>query len=182
MPRNPLTAVQVTSKPPPERPEAIPPVPEVYQGVNQPYRGTQEHGVTPNAEPHPTQADWDTREGRTYLKPEEEQEPVPVRIVQQHGAEFRRYRVHRMSVDNTRGVQLVGRNMARNSILVQNRDDVDSVFFYHDPIDPVSGPAIGFEIGPGEDHRIDSQDAVYIVGEGATLSTVQAIEYYSVEL
>ena len=176
---NPLARVQVTSKEPPKRPDAIPPVPEHYEGDNNPYRGIEDHGVKPDVKPSPTQADWDTREGRTYMAPAEEYEPIPVRIVQQHGNELRRMRVHRMSVDNSRGQQLVGRNLARQSILVSNPDGANNQIIGHSREFPLGGLILIH----GKDVTLYTHDDVYVMGVAVppAVQTAQAIEFYSVE-
>lgn len=176
---NPLARVQVTSKKPPERPEAIPPVPEHYEGDNNPYRGTEDHGVKPTEKPSPTGADWDTREGHTYLPPEEEYEPIPVRIVQQHGNEFRQFRVHRMSVNNGQAVQFLGRNLARQSVYVENPDAALTLMISHEREFPLGG----FILGPGQNVTLYTHDEIYVLGSAAApaVQTAQAIEYYSVE-
>lgn len=176
---NPLARVQVTSKEPPKRPEAIPPVPEHPAGDNEPYRGVVDHGVKATDKPSPTQANWDTREGHTYMAPEEEYEPIPVRIVQQHGNEFRQFRVHRMSVDNTHAVQLLGRNLGRNSVYISNPDNANAVMISHEREMPLGG----FVLNPGQNVTLFTHDEVYAIGTIAApaVQIAQAIEYYSIE-
>lgn len=172
---------QVQSKPAEDRPTPIPPVLEKYAGENNPYRGIESHGVAANDEPSPPGAWADNHEGFTYVEEPPMQDPIPVEIVTKYAREFRRFRIHRMSVDNTHGVQFVGRNDARTSILIQNRDAANSVFIQERPTDPNNGPAYGFELAKGEELTLFSEAPVYIVGNNAAMVTVQAIEYYSVK-
>jgi hypothetical protein len=176
---NPLARVQVTSKEPPKRPEAIPPEPEHYAGTNQPYRGINDHGVKATEKPSPTQADWDTREGHTYMAPEEEYEPIPVRIVQQHGNEFRQFRVHRMSVNAAKSVQLLGRNHERSSVYLTNPDAALDLFISHRPEMPLGG----FILHAGQNITLYTHDEIYVMGAAVdpAVQTAQALEYYSIE-
>lgn len=171
----------VTSKEPQDRPEPIPPTPEQYAGENNPYRGIQDHGVPATNIPNPPGTMADTKAGVNYLPPERVMDPVPVEIVNQFGKEFRRHRVHRASVNNERGLQFIGRNDARTSILIRNVDAANSVWLYHAPIDPVNGPNVGFELAFGQDITYYSQDEIYAVGDQATFVTLVAIEHYSVQ-
>ena len=180
---NPLTRIgtPVQSKPVPDRPEPIAPIPESVKGDNNPYRGLETHGVPSNNKPEAPGAWADNHEGFTYVKPEREQDPIPVEIVNEYGREYRRFRIHRMSVDNTRGQQFVGRNDARTSIYIRNRDAANSIFVSHSPTDPFNGPAFGFELAAKEELTLLTQAPIYIVGNNAAMVTVQAIEYYSVQ-
>ena len=179
---NPLTRVvtPVQSKPVQDRPEPVAPIPESVKGDNNPYRGLEDHGVPSDNKPAPPGTWADNHEGFTYVKPPREQDPIPVEIVNEYGSEYRRYRIHRMSIDNTRGMQFVGRNDARTSILVQNRDAANSIFIYHAPVDPYN-TAQAFELAAKEDITLMTQAPIYVVGSNAAMCTVQAIEYYSVQ-
>lgn len=180
---NPLTRVgtPVQSKNVPDRPEPVAPIPESVKGDNNPYRGLEDHGVPSNNHPSPPGAWADNHEGFTYVKAPLEQDPIPVRIVNEHGNEYREFRIHRMSIDNTHGVMFVGRNDARTSIEIQNRDAVNSVFIQARPTDPVNGPIYGFELAKGESHTFITQAPIHIVGNNAAMVTVQAIEYFTVQ-
>lgn len=180
---NPLVKIgtPVQSKPVQDRPEPVAPIPESVQGDNNPYRGLETHGVPSDNKPAPPGAWADNHEGFTYVKPAREVDPVAVEIVNEYGKEYRRHRIHRASVDNTRGLTWIGRNDARTFVTIKNRSVANSVFLYHEPIDPVSGPLYGWELAAGETLDLHSQAPVYVVGQNANMTTIQAIEYYSVQ-
>lgn len=178
---NPFTRVKVTSQEPPERPHAIDPVPEHVKGDNNPYRGLESHGVPADNEPTPPGMWADNHEGFNYVEPPLEVDPIPVEIVTRYGREFRRHRMHRMSIDNTHGVQFIGRNESRTSIVLQNRDAANSIFISHAPIDAQNFAIAGWELAKGESVTINSQAAIFAVGSNAAVATLQAIEYYVLE-
>lgn len=182
MPRNPLISTRMnTGKQPQDRPQAIPPVPEEYVGDNNPYRGTESHGVARTVEPTPIEGYGATQPGVTYVKPEKDEEPVPVRIVQSFGREIKDWRAHTGSV-GTQGITILGRNEARSSVLVQNQDAANSLYIAANPIDSVNCDILGFELKPGQSVTINSENEVYAVAKVAGPSKWQAIEHYSVEL
>lgn len=179
---NPFIRVGVTSKEPQDhRPEPIPPVPEHYEGQNNPYRGIEDHGVPPTSTPNPPGAMQDTKVGVNYLPPERVMHPVPVEIVNRFGREFRRHRVHKMSVNGARTVQFLGRNEARTSVVISNPDAALSLFV---GITMDMNPALnGYELKPGKEITLTSDDAVYVFGTAVdpAVQTVQALESYSVQ-
>lgn len=182
MARNPLLNTRLnTGKSPQTRPEAIPPVPEEYVGDNNPYRGIESHGVARTVEPTPIEGYGATQPGITYVKPEKDEDPVPVRIVQAHGREIRDWRPHTGSV-GSQGLMILGRNEARSSVLVQNQDAANSIYISATPIDSVNCDILGFELKAGQSVTINSENEVYAVAKVAGPTKWQAIEHYSVEL
>lgn len=168
-----LARVQVTSKNAPERPEAIPPVPEHPAGDNNPYRGTESHGVAAVNKPSPTQGDWDTQEGRTYLPAEQEYEPIPVRIVQEHGNEFRQFRVHKFTILGV--TMILPRNLSRISARLRNSGN--EVLYLGSDANVVDYLAYTLNAAnPTLDIR--TQDAVYITNIGGVAGPAGQIEIY----
>jgi hypothetical protein len=175
-----LARMQVMSKKAPERPEAIAPVPEGTVGHNNPYRGIEDHGIKSTNDPAPTQANWDTREGRTYLPADQEYEPIPVRIVQEYGNEFRRFRIHAMTTSASNAFRMLGRNRDRTSVLISNPDPALTLY--------IGGPGLtpninAFAVLPGKEFTIYSTDEIWVVGTAVASATqpVQALEYFSVQ-
>src|SRR5258706_16098733 len=88
-----------SSKEPPdyERPTgAVDPVPEGVSGAVFAYRGQETHGVPTTLSAHGGDPDEYADAARYdvhYVAPEDEVEPIPVRIVLDAGRELRRFRV-----------------------------------------------------------------------------------------
>lgn len=100
--------------------EAIAPVPENYVGDNIPYRGTVNHGV-PVDEPFIDTDELMEEENPEpeYAPPVEEQEPVPVRIVQETDRERRYWRGNGYTVGTT-PICVLSRNDRRRQAEIRN--------------------------------------------------------------
>lgn len=105
---------------PPDRPQAIQPVPEHYVGSNHPYRGTEDHGIADTVHPDDDINYDGTRDAYFELEPHAP-DVVPVRIVQQDGKPTRRlFRTRQVpfNVDDP-PVQILGRNDRRISARIR---------------------------------------------------------------
>lgn len=104
----------------------IEPVPEEYEGDNNPYRGIESHGVEPTADPRPVPGH---SEGRpvVYDAPQEEPEPLPVVIRSEHGRELRRSRFYHeyASPNTTNPRRIVSDDDGRTKVTIQNISDED---------------------------------------------------------
>lgn len=171
---------------PRERPEAVQPVPEHYEGVNFPYRGTEQHGVAV-----PEGTEFNTREFQykeedpeEYAEPLPEPEPIPVRVVTNHSRERLAFRSARYRVTD-QAEQLVGRHEHRRGIRIKvhwQTDAVDSnpVWIGHD--DGVK-PYTGYQLDRGEVvDGIMSTEPIYAVCNPGESVEVSVMYTYAVEL
>lgn len=138
---------------PKREPERIQPVTEEYAGVNFPYRGTEQHGVTV-----PENAKYDTREFQypeespdEYMEPEPEPDPIPVRVVNSSARERLEWRAARIRVTD-QATTLVGRHDKRRRLRIKchyQTDGVDSNPVWIGSDNGVK-PFTGYQIDRGE--------------------------------
>lgn len=171
---------QVQSKEPQEhRPEPIAPIPESYEGVNNPWRGTEDHGVAPTNTPAPPGMDADTKAGIHYMPPEPEHDPIPVYVVNEYGKEMRKWRVYNSFANPSVSVPFIGRNMARTSLYIKNTHLTESVWIAPEPI---NNPAFGYLLEPLDDITLNTQDDVHVYTDAAEPVAIQAVEFYTIEV
>lgn len=102
------------------QPDAPPEV-EHYVGSNHPYRGTEIHGVDDTVDAKDVVVDYQaTQEGITYIHEPEVETPIPVRIVQEYGRQFLRFRTHKMTFDGNTIIRILPRNEARTYAKIYN--------------------------------------------------------------
>lgn len=118
---------------PDREPERVQPVPEHYEGVSFPYRGTQKHGVEV-----PGDTRYDTREFQyitespdEYMDPEPETDPIPVRVVNSSARERLDWRATRFLVKDT-AAQVLGRHDKRKAVRIRNHDTTNPVYIGND--------------------------------------------------
>lgn len=118
---------------PDREPERVKPVPESYEGVNFPYRGTEKHGVEV-----PSDAEYNTREFQyeeespdTYMEPLPEVEPIPVRVVNSTARERLDWRATRFLVKDT-AAQILGRHDRRKAVRIRNHDATNPIYIGND--------------------------------------------------
>lgn len=164
-------------------PERVQPVPEEYEGVNFPYRGTEQHGV-----PVPPNAKYDTREFEYeqpdtkvgYLPEDKEPDPIPVRIVQESARERLEWRCIQGSVGDA-PVPIVDRLEARRSLAVKVMPDSPNGV-YVGPTQDVK-PYTGFYVAPGEKVELRSTERVWAISAVAgTVATYCVMYEFGVEL
>lgn len=128
MPNPILSSVQRNlSKRRPVGQTAIEPVPDNPAGYNNPYRGTEAHGVEPIT---PEQHDYDAdrghgREAYVYDEEKEPQPPIPVRIVGEDSDELPTFRTARHYVAGSQAVSVLGRDKRRRSVKIKNVSTTD---------------------------------------------------------
>lgn len=164
----------------PDRPHAVPPVPEHYAGVNFPYRGVETHGVEP-----PKGAHYDTRE---FQLPEEqpdhaedalpEPDPVLVRVVNQHARERRMWRTVRHQATQYAS-RAVGRNDARTRMRLRNLDTVNSVYI---GADMQTSAATGYKVSAGAEIPFESTEDVWVCTGDTSIVEIAIMYEYGVEL
>lgn len=113
---------------PSREPERVQPVPEHYQGVNFPYRGTEQHGVAVPDDAHYNTRDFQypEEEPEKVLPAVEEHEPIPVRIVNTSARERLDMRVARFRVTE-RAQQILGRLDTRKGVRIKVLSQTDGV-------------------------------------------------------
>lgn len=152
---------QVQSKPVQDRPQPLVPVVEHPAGVNNPYRGIEDHGVRPNDEPSPPGAWADNHEGFTYVEIPDDVKPIPVEIVKHFAREYRRARILTGLADQN-GQQIIGRNDARTSVRIENRDAANALYIAFRPIDNTSSSLLGFALdAQGGNITLTTEAAIY---------------------
>ena len=183
---NPLT--RLTVRPPgtnPNRPRAITPVPEHVEGTNFPWRGPEEHGVTPNAKPHdPDVYGVDPEDPHTHTivtvdHPEKVPDPIPVRIVQEFGKEYREFGTDRLSLDFTtannpsnRAVELVGRADDRTAVRIRNCDAANILLIGTSREETAMR---GYPVYPGQEIALVTESPVFAVVVSSTYSAPTAV-------
>lgn len=172
---------------PPDRPQAIAPVPENYVGVNFPYRGIGTHGVVPTQDVDPeeyydhTSYDMNPDNFKT-LPPEKEPEPVPVKIVNDSARERYMFRTQTLVIPvGSDVVQLVGRNDRRNMVRLRiPGSSAGSIIFGGDRNLSVG---FGYTMATGTELEFRTTEPVYVVAANtAQAPTVMVLETYSVQL
>jgi hypothetical protein len=168
-----------TSQEASDRPRPIEPVPESYEGVNNPYRGTESHGVEATEKPLVPE-DW--RDGRPveYKEPEPAPTPVPVIIVSESGRELRRFRTFGAFTGTTGNppASVIGRDEERNTVTVKHRVDGAVVWISHSS--ETCKPSEGWPLETGDTYTTQAHGPIYAWADLATpLALHVVVEYAS---
>lgn len=176
-------AQRVTSKKVTEHPTPIPPVPEEqYRDDNNAYRGIENHGVA--SQNHTTAEDYWGLEGRpaiVYDEPEEEPNPIPVRIVSAGGRELRKWLAFRVLVPagNT-ATQIVARDEKRTKVTIDNTVQVnagDALLINHAPFNSTD---YGFVVRANSKVDLTTEEGVWALPWGGGAITVTVLVEYAV--
>lgn len=170
-------------KPPESEPERVTPVPEHYKGVNFPYRGTNKHGVEV-----PEGAEYDTREFQyempdpdeitdEYMEPDDEPEPIPVRLVQESAREVLKLRTVRRNVTDQRS-QIVNRMDSRRNLVIKVDGGVSAIYVGDADVTTYTG----FKLDQGEQITFRSTDDVWAVCADGDDSEISIMYEFAVEL
>lgn len=145
----------MSKNPPKDR--AIEPTPESYEGYNNPYRGTEMHGVEPTDDPRPVPG---YGSGRTveYDPPLPEPEPIPVVVVHTGARELRRSRIYQSSANVGAPTQIVGRDESRILVKLKNLG-ASVVWIGHD--DNIANAQHGWPLAENETYESPTQDTLY---------------------
>lgn len=103
-----------------DRPHAVPPVPEEYEGTNFPYRGTNEHGVEPHSMPHEFLPEWDDTVSGEYEPEIAPVDPVPVRVVERYTRELKTWQPIRTIIPALETRMILGQDNTRTSAVITN--------------------------------------------------------------
>lgn len=153
------------------------PVIEQFAGENNPYRGTNDHGVPVKVNP-PEMPDWDNPEIVEYEAEERLPEPVPVRIVSESAKELRKWRHTNEFVDSTQR-RIVGAWDKRTTLKIANQGPA-TVFIA--PDSNVSAMN-GYPLAAGKDISLTTTDDVWaiVVDDTETDAHVAVLMEYTVE-
>lgn len=168
---------------PDREPERVQPVPEQYEGVNFPYRGTQKHGVEV-----PKDAQYDTREFEwdesaetpdEYMEPEPEPDPIPVRVVNESARERLDWRPVRHVVTD-QGQRILNRHDRRGPVRIQNMSLGSNVYVGNDAgVQPYTGFRIKAD---SEIYPFTSTEDVWAIADSGETADICIMYEFSVEL
>lgn len=155
------------------------PEPEHVAGeeYNQPYRGMEDHGVTPPYKATAVPNYDDEREGYLPTPPEKEEEPIPVRVVQEFSKELKKFRVYTTTVATGTAVNLCGRNEARSAIHIKNMAASGFIWISHSL--SLCNDTFGYAIASRGEIVINTENPVYCYAATAD-SQVCVMEEYTV--
>jgi hypothetical protein len=157
----------------PDERQPYTPVPEDYAGENNPYRGTETHGVAPSVPPYDV-PDYDDARPVVFEIAEPEPEPIPVRVVGEHSREMHDWALTKLPLNEARAYQLAGRDLRRTSLMVRN-EGPDSVY-----VSPDNNVAtyLAIELGPGDSLNLSTQNDVWgTVVTGQTAVVLVSTEF-----
>lgn len=144
--------------------EPLAPVPEEYEGFNNPYRGTEPHGVEPTVEPSPVPGHASGRIVE-YDEPLPEPEPVPVVVVNTGARELRRNRFYQPRANVGAASQLVGRDEQRITVKLKNMG-ASTVYISDDQ--STANANHGWPLDQNEVYESDTQDELWALSSHAT--------------
>lgn len=140
-----------------------------------PYRGTNFHGVEPTEIPIVDDGTEtvDIPDGTVvtgvFQPPEEDLNPVPVRIVDTATHEFKQWRTWQAPTDNTSPRLVANRKEGQSTVQVKNCAAAGRVWVGPDP--GVS-TYTGFPLNPGESATFDGEAPVYAIADPTAVGFV----------
>jgi hypothetical protein len=164
---NPLLRLGTTnqSKKAKERPVPVEPVLEDYDGDNNPYRGTQTHGVEPTSpERQYDNGRTHEREPLVYKAEKEPADPIAVRVVGEQSSERPIFRTDRYTLTASQPAQLLGWDDRRQSVKITNVSDTETVRIASNGDDL---NIRGYPLDPGKDLTLSrgGQSPIYAVAD-----------------
>lgn len=149
--------------------EAYTPRTEAYEGDNNPYRGTEAHGVEPTEDPTNIPG-WNSESIPVPVEIETpDPDPIPVRIVSGESAqEFKRWRVA-TEYASPEGRRIVNALDTRTILKVRNSSDAVTVFV--GPDESVSA-FTGYPLGPGQEITLTTTEDVWGIAAEQVLISV----------
>ena len=164
-----------------DTPKAVPPVEEMYAAHNNPYRGTEDHGVEKYDVYDPTSEalDWDEKDPGDTLVEDRGVAAVPVYVVESGPREVKRWRTAQFNVGDV-PVQLIGEQAERTKVTITNLSE--STLAYVSSEQYAATPIGGYPVSSLQASvEIKSDSALYAScasGENATLALL--IEFNAV--
>ncbi len=154
--------------PPPER-KIRPPIPEHYAGDNNPYRGTEAHGVQKTVDPLLLESGTaEATKHVEYVALPKEQDPVPVIIVQEKRNELKTLRTYNYLVRINYPVCIVQRREGRIQVRIHNLDGTNKIYVGKND---TMLALMGFPILPNTNLDLwDHEDEVWAIAETADIN------------
>lgn len=171
---------QVTSDPVRDR-QPITPIPESYEGENNPYRGTEQHGVIPMYQPLAPQQ-WEQGRPVTFPEAPAEEEPIAVRIVEESGRELNRMRTFGAYTGTTNNPpkEVLGKSQERRTVHLKHITDAATVWISH--ARETCNSNNGHPMQKGDEFTTNSQEAIYAWADAADPLTIYVRVEYSVKV
>jgi hypothetical protein len=161
--------------------EPVKPEPERVAGTVFPYRGVENHGVKPLQDPPEyTDDQWPADdESVKYVAGPTEDDPLPVRVVNQHSVSRRVPRTQQVPV--TESTRLIGRNDDRISVTIANHSSTVSIYLTHEAVSADFARANGFRILGSTNvgsrlEKIETTEALFATTETGAAVTVGILE------
>lgn len=189
MARNPLMAFIDASKKPPRNPgiagveerEINPdtPVLEYYEGDNNAWRGTEQHGVATKDHAKAYEGEPLGENNTTTFVPEPKiVDPIDVRVVNEFPNEIRRARLFSYPV-NDQPAQLVNARTSRYRLFIKNIDVANSIFLNSkNNVNVVTA----FELKPGAEISLSTEEEMWAICAATLTAKAQVIDEYSVKV
>lgn len=183
MPNPLLGSRRNTSRTNVDRPVAIEPAVEEYEGDNLPYRGVVDHGVSGSVDFRETSEDMPDHDGRqvaVYEVPEDGPEPVPVRVVNSSRVERRAFRVitaYATAGSGASGRMILDQDESRIQATIRNPGGGQHIHLSDVPHGCTAD--FGYSVLSGSSYVTQSQEAIYAAAPlAANDQLIQiAIEY-----
>jgi len=173
---------------PPNRPDRVKPVPEHYEGVSFPYRGTESHGVNPPKDIDPEEYyDIQTQDDGPNPYPVapdiKEEDPIPVRIVQKSSRERRAWRGKQIAVTDQK-IQILGRHEKRGKVVIRNTTmSTNNVYIAEDQsVSPYTGFILRNAAAVSGSLDLNTTEEIWAVCDTGETATVFVAYEYSVDL
>lgn len=162
-----------------DRPVAIAPIPEEYEGDNIPYRGVVNHGVAVDESWRNTSEDMpvdpDGRLVDVYDAEETAPDPIPVYIVNRSSSERRAFRVV-IAYAGQQPATVVGQDDSRSKVTIRNTNVGATVYIAERP--ESANVAFGWPLTEGQTYVSESQEAIYVYADSAVpLPVLAAVEF-----
>jgi hypothetical protein len=155
------------------------PEPEKVVGTVFPYRGVENHGVAPNQAP-PAYIDdqWpeDTEEPH-YVQGPTEEDPLPVKIVQESSNERMMFRTNQMPVFADQPTPILSRQDSRRNVTIRLPSLSNSIWIGPDEnVNRVTG----YQLEADRELTLRTTEEVWAIGDGTNQSTALVIWEYAV--
>lgn len=157
----------------------VEPVPDKVAGTVFPYRGTEQHGVAANQAP-PAYVDdqWpeDTEEPH-YVPGPTEEDPLPVKIVQESSSERMMFRTNQMPVKANEPTPIMSRQDSRRNVTVRLPSLSNSIWIGPDEnVNRVTG----YQLEADREVTLRTTEEIWAIGDGTNTSTALVLWEFAV--
>jgi len=139
-----------------------------------PYRGAMFHGVAPTELPSISDGEGlpeDAVIAEAYQPPEEDLNPVAVRIVDTAAHEYKQWRAWQAFANASTPSMVANRKEGQSSLRVKNAATSGTNRVWIGP-DPNVSVITGFPLEPGQDHTFSGEAPVYALADTGVVGTV----------